>query len=241
MASAWTGRQSPDWFREELNELRYADSIFVLSANDRWLLSLHDLHADVLPYHPPADIEEHLLDLRRDRSARSHARTNILALGTMGSEPTARGFRDLLRILEEGALTLSTAASIVIAGYGTERLRTAFERTGTRVVGTVSEQDLDALQRDARALLVHYVPAPGALTRIPEALIAGIPVIANRHAARGYEGVPGVHVYDRPAELRELMAADLPTPAAPGRPVAEVRFVSSVLEVIESRDEGRRK
>lgn len=229
MASAWTGRQSPDWFKEELNELRYADAIFVLSANDRWLLSLHDLHADVLPYHPPADIEEHLLDLRRDRSARSHAGTSVLALGTMGSEPTARGFRDLLRMLERDSIMRSTAESIVIAGYGTERMRTAFERTGARVVGTVSEEDLHALQLDARALLVHYVPTPGALTRIPEALIAGIPVIANRHAARGYEAIPGVHVYDSPEELRELLATDLPAPAAMPRPAVEDQFVSRVL------------
>jgi hypothetical protein len=229
MASAWTGRHSPDWLREELNELRYADAIFVLSAHDRWLLSLHDLQADALPYHPPADVQEHLLEVRRERSARSHARTSVLALGTMGSGPTARGFRDLLRMLEGSLPMRSTAASIVIAGYGTERLRTAFEHTGARVAGTVSEVDLVALQLDARALLVHYVPAPGALTRIPEALMAGIPVVANRHAARGYEATSGVHVYDSPEELVELLAADLPEPAMPTPPAAEGRFVSRVL------------
>lgn len=130
----------------------------------------------------------------------------------------------------------STAASIVIAGYGTERLRMAFEHTGARVVGTVSEVDLVALQLDARALLVHYVPAPGALTRIPEALMAGIPVVANRHAARGYETVSGVHVYDSPEELVELLAADLPEPAVPTPPAAEGRFVSRVLN--EDRDDA---
>lgn len=230
MASAWTGRHSPDWFGEELNQLRYADAVFVLSPHDRWLLSLHDIPADVLPYHPPADIEAHLLDLRRDRSARSHAGTSVLALGTVGSEPTARGFRDLLRMLEGDSQMRSTAASIVIAGYGTEELRTAFERTGARVVGTVSEVELDALQLDARALLVHYVPAPGALTRIAEALVAGIPVVANRHGARGYETMPGVHIYDSPEELVELLAADLPAPAAPTPAAAEGRFVSRVIK-----------
>ena len=232
MASAWTGRDSPDWFKEELNELRHADAIFVLSAQDRWLLSLYDLHADVLPYHPPADVQERLLELRRERSERPDARTGVLALGTMGSEPTARGFRDLLRLIEGSSRMRSIAASIEIAGYGTERLRTAFEPTGARVVGTVSEADLDMLQRDARALLVHYVPAPGALTRIPEALLAGIPVVANRHAARGYETMSGVHVYDGPEELAELLTADLPAPAVPTPPAAAaVQFVSRVLNV----------
>ena len=123
----------------------------------------------------------------------------------------------------------STAGSIVIAGYGTEQLRTAFERTGARVMGTVSDVELDALQLDARALLVHYLPAPGALTRIPEALIAGIPVVANRHGARGYETMPGVHVYDSSEELEELLAADLPTPPVPTPAAAQTRFVSRVL------------
>lgn len=229
MASAWTGRQSPDWLEEELSELRHADAIFVLSSHDRWLLSLYDVHADVLPYYPPADVRDHLLDLRRERSARSDIRTSVLALGTMGSEPTARGFRDLLGLIEGSSRLQSTAASIVIAGYGTELLRSAFQRSGAHVVGTVSEPDLDALQRDARALLVHYVPAPGALTRIPEALLAGIPVVANRHAARGYESMSGVHVYESPDELAELLAADLPEPDIPAPPTAEGRFVAQVV------------
>lgn len=228
MASAWTGRQSPDWLGEELSELRHADAIFVLSSHDRWLLSLYDLHADVLPYYPPADVRDHLLDLRRERSARLDIRTSVLALGTMGSEPTARGFRDLLGLIEGSSQLQSTAASIVVAGYGTELLRSAFQRSGARVVGTVSESDLDSLQRDARALLVHYVPAPGALTRIPEALLAGIPVVANRHAARGYESMSGVHVYETPDELAELLAADLPAPEIPAPPAAEERFVAQV-------------
>jgi len=230
MSSAWTGRSAPDWFNEELSQLRYADAIFVLSAYDRWLLSLHNLPADVLPYYPPADVEAQLLKLRRERLDRPQSRSGVLALGTIGSVPTARGFRDLLAVLEMGTHMRSTAASIVIAGYGTEQLRTAFEPTGARVLGTVSETELQELQLKTRALLVHYVPAPGALTRIPEALIAGIPVVANRHAARGYETVPGLHVYDSPDELVDLLAAELPVPPPMGRPVAsERRFVSSIL------------
>jgi hypothetical protein len=98
------------------------------------------------------------------------------------------------------------------------------------VLGTVSDDELLSEQLKARALLVHYVPTPGALTRIPEALIAGIPVIANRHAARGYEALPGIHVYDTPADLVDLSAAELPMPPIPPRPDAERRFAASVLQ-----------
>lgn len=228
MASSWTGHRSPDWFEEELNELRHADAIFVLSSNDRWLLSLYGLDSDVLPYHPPADVEEGLLELRRERSARSQPTAVVLALGTLGSEPTARGFHELYRMLTTPE-TRSTARSLVVAGFGTEQLRSDFERVGARVLGSLSEADLRSQQLDARALLVHYVPTPGALTRIPEALIAGIPVIANRHAARGYESLAGIHVYDGPDELVQLVATDLPMPPIPPRPTAETRFAASVL------------
>lgn len=229
MTSSWTGRPAPSWFAEELRELGYADAVFVLSANDRWLLSLHGLEADVLPYHPPADVEVQLLELRRQRAEREAPGSAILALGTVGSEPTARGFRDLRRMLEDSAAR-SVARFLVVAGYGTEQLRSDYELIGARVLGTVSNAELLLEQRDARALLVHYVPTPGALTRIPEALIAGIPVIANRHAARGYESLPGIHVYDTPDELVELAAAELPMPPIPPRPDAERRFAASVLQ-----------
>ena len=229
MASEWSGRPSPAWLDEELDELRHADATFVLSGNDRWLLALHGVEATVLPYHPPADVEEQLLELRRLRTGGETSPGDVLLLGTVGSEPTARGFLDLVRLLESQADLRNAASGIVVAGYGTERFRPAFERVGARVLGTVSDADLRTLQLSARALLVHYVPAPGALTRIPEALIAGMPIIANRHAARGYEAMPGLHVYDGPSELGQLLAARLPPPPAPARPVTETQFAAAVL------------
>lgn len=228
-SSPWSGRRAPHWFDEEVRELGYADAVFVLSAHDRWLLSLHGIEADVLPYYPPNDVERRLLDLRRRRASMPGADMRLLALGTAGSEPTTRGFLDLARLLAGDARLRSIAKSVVVAGYETETLRPAFAESGAEVLGTIPEGQLDDLQLRARALLVHYVPAPGALTRIPEALVAGIPVVANRHAARGYETAAGVHVYDGPAELLEILDGELPAPPRMPRPVAaEDRFVSQV-------------
>lgn len=228
-ASPWSGRQAPHWFDEEVRQLGYADSVFVLSAHDRWLLSLHGVEADVLPYYPPLDLEERLLALRARRLSRSAEGGQLLALGTAGSEPTTRGFLELAGLLARDERLRSIAGSVVVAGYGTEALRTAYADSGATVLGTIPEAELEDLQITARALLVHYVPAPGALTRIAEALIAGIPVVANRHAARGYETTPGLHVYDSPEELLAILDQQLaPPPAMPRPSTAEDRFVARV-------------
>jgi hypothetical protein len=71
----------------------------------------------------------------------------------------------------------------------------------------VTDEALFELLAEARGLLVHQDRGAGALSRITEALVAGVPVIANRIAARSTRGYQGVSVYDTPEELRSLIAA----------------------------------
>jgi hypothetical protein len=71
------------------------------------------------------------------------------------------------------------------------------------------------------------------VTRIPEALLSGIPVIANRNAARDQHGTPGVHVYDDRDEFIALALASLPVPPAPPRPLAaEKRFQAALSKLL---------
>jgi hypothetical protein len=210
MRSSWSGRHSPVWFDEELGQLRLADAAFVLSDHDRWLLALHGVHAHVLPYHPPIEVEAHLLGVRRRRTAEA-------------------GLRALLELPNLDLLLARQGLTIVIAGYGTEHLRAASRSARVTVEGSVSDARRDELLLAARALLVHGAPATAVLTRIPEALVAGVPVIANRHAVRGAEGYPGVHVYDDADGLAELLGTQMPMPPSPERPVvAERRFAELV-------------
>jgi hypothetical protein len=68
----------------------------------------------------------------------------------------------------------------------------------------------------------------GALTRIPEALMAGIPVIANGWAARGHRPMAGMLTYDDEAGLRACLDA-LPTGfEPPDFSAAEAAFIAAV-------------
>lgn len=96
-----------------------------------------------------------------------------------------------------------------------------------QVLGGVSRAALVEHLASCSALLIHTVGGAGAVTRIPEALLAGIPVIANANAARDAAGTPGVHVYENAGEFLALTRAALPPPPPPPRPVAaETRFQS---------------
>jgi hypothetical protein len=78
------------------------------------------------------------------------------------------------------------------------------------------------------------VGGAGAVTRIPEALLAGIPVIANRNAARDQPETPGVHVYEDAAEFAELVRARLPYPPPPPEPVAaQRRFTEQLRRLVD--------
>jgi hypothetical protein len=82
------------------------------------------------------------------------------------------------------------------------------------------------------AVLIHTFGGAGAVTRIPEALVAGVPVIANANAARDQYGTPGVHVYDDSAGFCTFIRAALPIPPSPPRPAAEGLFQSVLQRLV---------
>ena len=71
----------------------------------------------------------------------------------------------------------------------------------------------------------------GFLTRIPDMLVAGIPVIVNQIAARSTSGYSGVYSYQYPEELNLWLDKELPMPSLPEKPeYAEKAFIHSVLK-----------
>jgi glycosyltransferase involved in cell wall biosynthesis len=190
---------------------------------------LHGVDAHVLPYHPPRKERAHLLEIRRRRAAGNEEGGFLLALGTMGAATAEVGLRGLLQLPNLDGLLASQDLAIVVAGYGSDRLRADWGTPRVSFEGSVSDGRRDELMANARALLVYGVPATGALTRIPEALIAGLPVVATRHAARGAEAYLGVHIYDDVDDLAAVLREGLPPPPPPEQPLgAARRFVQCV-------------
>lgn len=197
----------------ELAGLAQAHGVVAIAAEEHNFFRLADLPASLLPYFPPS---EHRRELATQRESRSERPETVLVLGSAQNEQTATGMRTQL----QWALGWSEASRrrVVVAGVETERLASAFPGAGFTFAGRLSDEALRQQMQLAAVLWVHQEHGTGVLTRIPDALCAGVPVVANRLAARGWIGVPGVHVVDYPEQLEAALegpgaATEPPFPA----------------------------
>lgn len=192
--------------RNELELLKRADHVICISREEQLFLRAAGLKVDVLPYYPPPALKDRLLTLRARRvlSEKSH----FLMLGSCTHAPTISGMQIQIQMLRK--IQEYFPFRVDIAGNGTECLKDQETGPGVVIHGTVTDSQLEVFMLRAKAVLVHQDFGAGALTRIPECLVAGIPVIASRHASRSAWGYKGVYIYDNDEELAELLRLDLP-------------------------------
>ncbi|HTL90393.1 MAG TPA: hypothetical protein VL134_13415 [Leptolyngbya sp.] len=206
----------------EIQALVKADIVFCISREEEWLLRLHGANAHYLPYYPPNEVEQHLLSIRRDRTPRDR----YLILGSATNPPTRQGMIEQIQWLKQVHQHFSFEVDIV--GYGTESLREHCDLSFV-VHGAVSEDHLTTILKDTKTALIHQTASSGALTRIPELLIAGIPIIANSNACRSAFDYAGIYCYDDWFELLDRFHQPLALPPLLARPVAaEKRFIDAV-------------
>ena len=215
---------------DEVNRLALADAIFTISKEERWLLESRGLAPHYLPFYPTAALAEECARIRNKRSASTRAGPRIggplLLLGAALNPATARGMRVQLDWLAELG---EAAPRVVVAGPETDTRFAAHRSPRVELLGRVPRPQLVTLLESCAALLIHTTGGAGAVTRIPEALFAGVPVIANANAARDQYNTPGVHVYDSPAEFRALALAPPALPPVPLPPGAAcARFVEEI-------------
>jgi glycosyltransferase involved in cell wall biosynthesis len=218
-------------FEVEAQALAKADWVFCIAREEEWLLRLKGANAYYLPYYPPKSIVENLSHIRRSRlSAEKH---RFLILGTANNPPTRLGMIEQLNWL--GQIQSEVQFQVDVVGYGTEKLVEHCPYGNITIHGAVSDAQLDKFLMHAKALLIHQKPSTGALTRIPEALIAGVPVIANTIASRSAFDYSGVYCYGDCGELLSLMRRELEIPDLPARPVvAEHRFIDCLQSLTVS-------
>jgi hypothetical protein len=215
-----SGLETPFWFNEELKYLAYANKVFTISREEQWLLSLYGIDADYLPYYPTDNVKAYLLDIRSERKNKEVGKTprKILILGTFYNMPTLRGYIDLLPNLSKFKDVI-----INIAGFGSEQLK-SLKSPNIKIWGSVNNEVLRQILIDNDIAIIHQEPTTGALTKIPELLLAGIPIIANNAASRSQFDVKGVEVYYNYNELLDLVySASLTPPPIPDAPVNAIR------------------
>ena len=118
---------------------------------------------------------------------------------------------------------------INIVGYGSESLKDIFAEKQIRVWGEVNNELLADIMIQCDYAIIQQEPTSGALTRIPELLIAGIPIIANNAASRSCSDYKGVTVYSSCNELLDLINSDnLVIPPFFDRPKEEEIFADYI-------------
>lgn len=206
----------------EMKYLRLADVVVAISRSDQWLMAQFGVQAVWLPYYPEDAVFARQRVIR-ERRQQTPPEQRLLVFGSAFYPPIGAGMRAAVGMLQ--AVCADTPHQIDVAGYGSERLAEAFSGPQTTVHGSLSNSDLDDLLARCQAIVVVQHEGSGAVTRIVESLVAGIPVLANPVAARDVWDAPGVHVFADEHDLESLIA-QLPI-AAPPEPAPPVRQIEA--------------
>lgn len=219
---------------KEQSYLSYCDVLVTISREEEWLLKLFGHKTMYLPYYPPKAFETILLEIRNKREKQNCFSDEILMLGTASNPPTKIGLIDRIEFFKSAKLD---SIKLHIAGYYTECLSTHLDSNCNMVLhGTVSESKLNELLCQVKAVLIHQPPSTGALTRIVEMLIAGVPVILNSNSARSCLDYDGVYIYNTDEELLELLKRKIGIPFLPKKNIAiEKKFIDLVSNTTSNR------
>lgn len=205
-------------FNKELDILSLCDVVIAISREETAILNNLNIKAIFFPYYPADTIINNLLNIRKTRGGTE--KKDIVLLGTAANKPTKRGMARVIKAWSENDLD-RTCGSLLVAGYGTEVLKNISQGHGVEFLGTLTNEELEKILSSIKACLCYQEKGSGALTRIPEMLIAGVPVISNTHAARSYYNSKGVTEFFCFEELQEaikkvgLVKGDIPVPNPP--------------------------
>lgn len=203
-----SGKLRPSWLSEDIHRLKLCDAVFCISKEETWLLQIHGVNAQYLPYYPPREAEDYLLRIRKMRDLRTPNEVHkFLVLGSANNTPTRKGMEEVLDYL---CSFEKLPFEIHVAGYRTEWLK-KIDHPQLFYHGTMSNEALEKLLVEADALIINQPATSGALTRIVEHLIAGIPVMASFGAARDYFQEPNVQVFRSMESLVEMMMCFQPS------------------------------
>ena len=200
-----THKQSPYWLYEEVERLKLCDEVYAISKEETWLLQLFGINAKYFPYYPPKAAEEEFLKIKALRDeVKKHkiGPKSFLILGSATNPPTRMGMQGLIDFF---ASKKELPYTIYVGGYRSETLDCK-PHSQIQYHGTLSIEKLQELLVEVDGIIINQPTTSGALTRIVENRIAGIPVYANFGAARDFYNLSDVHVYESFEQLNNLLS-----------------------------------
>jgi len=202
-------KKNERWLYEELRYLSACDKVYCIALEDEWLLKLTNSNAEFLSYFPVKTLQ---LDLLKIRERRKYNTINhkeeipsFLIMGSATNSPTYIGMKEILVFLAQNKAILDTC-KFCIAGFGTEILKDFLVHKNAEFLGTVDNQKLEDLLVTCKAAIINQAASTGALTKIQEYLLAGVPIIMNHFSARSYHSREGIKIFRSLEELPGLLA-----------------------------------
>jgi glycosyltransferase involved in cell wall biosynthesis len=172
----------------ELELLSLCSLVVTIAREESVFLNNLGCYTFFYPYFPIGETLDRMLKMRQKRSG--SPQKGFLILGTANNPPTMAGMVDMIKQWPEINKTVNS--DLFVGGFGTESLKELAGGKGIIFKGVMSDEELDEMLWRIKACIVYQGDGSGALTKICEFLIAGVPVLANSHAARSYYNVPGV-------------------------------------------------
>lgn len=185
-------------FDYELNLLSQSHLVITISREETFLLKNLDINAHYFPYYPVSESR-----MSKIRAARATSNKNgFLLLGTVLNMPTMVGMKKVIAEYTTNCLDLDTLS---IAGFGTDRLDV--NHRSVSLLGELSDYALDDTLSRTKCCIVYQETGAGALTKIPELLLSGVPIVINAHAARSYHKIPGLVEFDSLNQIHQCLIA----------------------------------
>lgn len=193
----------PEMLTYELELLAKCDLVVTISTEETWLLKNFGMDPLYLPYFPHKQALDRFEEVRRKREGADKA--DYLLFGTVYNFPTLDGMKQIIAAVTAG--TLLHRDRLLVAGFGTSQLASELNDAAVELRGEVTAAELDELLTTIRGCIVYQESGSGALTKIPELLLAGVPVIINSQAARSHHNLPGIFEFASLDQLGLQLAA----------------------------------
>lgn len=178
------------FFEKELAYIKKCSAVLTISKEDELLLNNFDVkHAIYLPYTPSELVRSQLLAIRAQR--KETQKKGLLYLGHMGNYPTKEGALAIGNHFINLETSLGTSNQLIIAGFGAEVLKESLGSAVINIQSDLSDTALATLLSTVKACICYQNQATGALTKIPELLIAGVPILGNSTALRNFHDLEG--------------------------------------------------
>lgn len=215
----------------ELKHLAKANLVISISEYDSWLMSSFGIESSYLPYWPCDDIETNCLQIRDARSHYLEGDDFILMIGSAVNPPTAHGILQFLRALPHYHQLLDR--EIIVVGYSVDTLTSKMSLpSNVRILGSIDNTRLNELLSKCKCVLIHQEYGTGSLTKIPELLLSGVPIVASRVASRNYSLHDGIVIYNEIADLCDILDSKLSQPRKPLRKrQEELRILDKLLNL----------